>query len=104
MAAISGVLCEHATLSGTTVDTVTLTSWMRRATICNKAAAGGADIYFTFSTNGTAPTAATASGDGTYWVPPGGFKTVGGGPQGIIVSLIGNGNAYSVEGEQWGEP
>jgi hypothetical protein len=103
MAAISGVLCEHATLSGTTVDTVTLSSWMKRVTINNKVV-GAADIYFTFSTNGTAPTAATAGGDGTYWVPGGGFKTVTAGPLGVIVSIIGNGNTYSVEGEQWGEP
>lgn len=104
MASISGNLCEHATLSGTTVDTLTLSGPMTRCTVNNKAAAGGADIYFTYSCTSTAPAAPTASGDDTYWVPPGGWKSfdvLGGG--GVIVKIIGNGNAYSVEGEQKGQ-
>lgn len=104
MASISGTLCEHATLTTTTVDTVTLTAPMTRVTVINRAAAGAADLWVTISTTTTAPSDPTSAGDNTYWVPAGGFKTFHAGGNGCIVKVLGNGNAYSVEGEMTGTP
>lgn len=104
MATITGNRCEHATLSTTTVDTVTLNGPISRVTVINRAAAGGTDLAVTISTNGTAPATPTQQGDDTYWIPAGGgFKTFAAG-SGVIVKVLGNGNAYSVEGEQVGAP
>lgn len=104
MAAEAGIFTAHATLTTTTVDTVTLSGALTRATVINRAAVGGADMWVTISTTSTAPSDPVAAADNTYWIPPQGFKTFRAGGNGIIVKILGNGNAYSVEGEQWGEP
>ncbi len=104
MATITGTLCEHATLSGTTVDTVTLTSPLARFTVINRAAVGGVDLAVTVGKNGVAPSDPTQQGDNTYWIPPQGFKTFrGGGNANTVCKILGNANAYSVEGEEVGE-
>lgn len=101
MAAVAGVRTAHATLSGTTVDTVTLTGAVRRVTVINRAAAGSADLWVTISNTATAPSDPVSAADETYWIPPQGFKTFAA-SGGAIVKVLGNGNAYSVEGEQTG--
>jgi hypothetical protein len=104
MAAEAGIFTAHATLSGTTVDTVTLSGALTRVTVINRAAAGGADMWVTISTTSTAPSDPVAAADNTYWIPAGGYKTFRAGGNGCIVKILGNSNAYSVEGEQWGAP
>jgi hypothetical protein len=99
MATPSGAFTVHETLTGTTVDTVTLLSPVTRVTVINRAAPGGADMWVTVSTTGTAPADPVAAADNTYWVPAGGFKTFHASGTGNIVKILGNGNAYSVEGE-----
>ena len=88
----------HATLSGTTADTITFTA----ANAVGGVAGGGATLAVTnrdtsvtlyFTTTGTA---AVSAATGTYVVLPLQTKTV------IftghtVVSVVGNGNAYSVE-------
>lgn len=101
MAAVTGPFTAHATLTGTTVDTVTLTSPITRVTVINRAAAGGTDLWVTISNTGTAPADPVAAADDTYWIPPQGFKTFAAGSD-VQVKVLGNSNAYSVEGEQRG--
>ena len=105
MAAVAGPYTAHATLTGTTVDTVTLSGPLQRVTVINRAAAGSADLWVTISQSATAPADPVAEADDTYWVPAGGFKTFAAtGGDGVIIKVLGNGNAYSVEGEQVGTP
>jgi len=100
MASISKAIAVHTTLSGTTVDTVTLTGAPNEADVLNEASAGGANLYVTSGWTGNTPAEPTASGDDTRVVPPGGFITIKipGVGAAVIVKIIGNGNAYSVEG------
>ena len=100
MAAVAGVRTAHATLAGTTVDTVTLSGTATVITVINRAAAGGADMWVTFSTTSTVPADPVAEADETYWIPAGGgFKTFTDPGGGCIIKVLGNGNAYSVEGD-----
>jgi hypothetical protein len=97
MATASAAWTVHNTLSTTTVDVITLTGGVKDVTVTNWAAAGGVDMYVTYSNTGTAPTDPVAAADDTYKVPPGGFITFPG-RAGVIVKIIGNANAYSIEG------
>lgn len=109
MASYSVALCKHATLSGTTVDTVTITD-ATTIDVCNDAAAGGTNLYVTVGI-GTAPSDPTSGGDNTYMVPPGGWSTFAasslftgygvspGQYPDIVVKVLGNNNAYRVEGK-----
>lgn len=104
MAAQTAVLTQHATLSGTTVDSVALSGGPTEVSVLNHAAAGGANLYVTYGF-GTAVASLTdpvAAADETYVVVPGGFITFfepNKTRRAIVsVKIIGNGNAYSVEG------
>lgn len=93
MANLTKARAAHATLSGVTVDTVTLTGQgIKAVEVSNRA--GATTIFFT--TDGSTP---SASGDDTDYVMPGEAVTVA--PRsttgvGVVVKLIGNGNDYSV--------
>lgn len=103
MASETGPQSAHATLAGTTVDTVTLTAPITRVSVINRAIAGGADLWVTYSLTGVAPVDPVAAADDTFWIPPGGFKSFYA-RSGIIFKILGNGNPYSVEGDELGLP
>lgn len=89
MATYTVVHAAHKTLSGTTVDTVTLSGGDYSPTFEISNRSGATTIYFT--TDGTAP---TAGGDDTDFVAPGESVIVQAKTR--SVKLIGNGNDYSV--------
>jgi hypothetical protein len=65
------VLCaKHATLTATTVDTVTLNQPASFFLVTNRASTG-APIYFTLGDTLAATTTPTVAGDDTYVVPVG---------------------------------
>lgn len=96
MAAVSGTYSAHATLSSTTVDTVTLsTDDLQGVEVVNRS--GATTIYFRCD-----GTAAVAAANGTFAVLAGQslYVPLGGGlgSASTVVSIIGDGNAYSVHG------
>lgn len=91
MASLSAAKSKHATLSGTTVDTVTLTGGYEFVEILNR----HATEILSVTTNGVTPTAA---GDDTEVIPGGGSVVLEFSGATAAVKIIGNGNAYSVTG------
>lgn len=104
MAAQTAVLTQHATLSGTTVDSVALSGGPTEVTVFNHAAAGGTNLYVTvaFGSTVAAVTDPVAAADETYVVVPGGFVTFREPNKAkyasVVVKVLGNGNAYTVQG------
>ena len=104
MAAVEGIYTCHATLSSTTADTVTLTADnLRGVEVLNRS--GATTVYFTVGYGTAAPATAVAAADETYAVPAGQSLYVPlAGPGGFIasastvLSVVGDGNAYSVHG------
>lgn len=90
MAAVDGVMSAHATLSGTTADTVTLSGDGSVLAICNHHATE--KLWARFD-----GTVAVALADETYVILPGQTKVFEGGYANRPVSVVGNGNVYSVE-------
>lgn len=89
MAAQTAVFAQHATLSGTTADTVTFTGTGSNIAVTNR----DASVTLYFTVNGAT---AVSAADETFVVLPLQTKILTG--QGItVVSVVGNGNAYSVE-------
>lgn len=82
----------HATLTGTTADTVTITGY-DVVDIINRSATEPLWVRYE---GDASPTTAVAAADGTDYVAPNGFLRVDAGQGGI--SIVGNGNAYSVVG------
>ena len=103
MATDSNAVAVHNTLSGTTADTVTIGTAgvrMKGFEITNPSASA-AILYFTYSRSATAPTTAVSLADATYSVLPGQstYRDFGSGWVDVfVVSVVGNGNTYSVEG------
>lgn len=104
MASYTVVSSKHATLTGTTADTITFQTGGGVATqlsgfeILNKSGAADLNVFFAI---GTTPTVATANADNSIAVPPGGYVQVpceaGSGYGGALqVSVVGNGNSYSI--------
>lgn len=96
MAAYTAVSAKHATLTTTTVDTVTLTGPGRALQVRNRHATENLTIAF----GTTAPSDPTALGDDLRFVAPGEWRTftvTQYANTGLVVKLIGNGNGYSVE-------
>ena len=84
------------TLSGTTVDTVTITQ-LGPLTICNWS--GAADLTVTIAVNGSAASTPVAGAADTWRIPPGmarvfEFPSYNSPGQ---VKVLGNGNVYSVD-------
>jgi len=93
MAAVSGGMTAHATLTTTTADTVTLTGEGSYLAVTNHEASGGDTVYFTI--NGAT---AVAAADENYVVLPQQTKVLGPGRfDAVSVSVVGNGGTYSVE-------
>ncbi len=92
MASYSEITSKHATLTSTTADTVTITGKWPYVEIINRDAT--APMYATAGP-ATAVTAVAAADD-TIYIPPGGSKVVR--SYSGVFSVVGNGNAYSVEG------
>jgi hypothetical protein len=92
MAATGGINATHDTLSGATADTVTMTGQGGSLAITNRDAS--VTLYFRFGS-----TAAVADADENFAVLPLQTKVlgVGTGDASIVISIVGNGNAYSVE-------
>lgn len=98
MAAVSGSRSCHATLTGTTADTVTLTGCEEYVEVVNHHATE--TIYFTYvwtEDSNPAPTTAVALADETIAVLPGAASVFPARGPGIQLSVVGNGNIYSVQ-------
>lgn len=103
MASYTATRAKHATLSGTTADTVTIgtAGSLTQLAICevfNRDASVG--LYFTLSRGATAPTTATSAADNSFYVGPSSSLAVSlpNATPIFAVSVVGNGNAYSVHG------
>lgn len=95
MATHSVALAKHATLSASTVDTITLTNDFQTVEVVHRTSTAADPIYFTV--DGSTP---TVGGDNTYVVMPGGWKSVRAWANSDVVKLISAGTpAYSVTGE-----
>lgn len=96
MATLSGAMSKHATLSGTTVDSVTLNgAGTGRFEVINRD--GTNTVWVTFSRTGT-PVDPVASADDARVLPPNSSKEYYCfGPNSLIVKVLGNGGAYSIE-------
>lgn len=90
MATYSVTRSKNATLSTTTVDTITLGQQWPAVEITN----GDATNALYVRVDGTA---ATAAGDNCTMILPASSKVIGLGGS-VTVSIIGNGNVYSCEG------
>lgn len=102
MAAVGAVLRAHATLSTTTIDTVTLTGSPLKVDVINRGAQGDAPLYVTWAFDGSTPDDPVADADETEVVMAGGYVTIadanGARPASFVVKVLGNGNSYSVCG------
>jgi hypothetical protein len=91
MAAQTCKYAQHATLSGTTADSVTFTSAVDGGTVSVTNRDASNTLYFTV--NGAT---AVALADETYAVLPLQSFGVSVGPtSALVLSIVGNGNAYS---------
>jgi hypothetical protein len=102
MAAVDGVNAASATLSTTTVDTVTLTGRGTILTVINREASTGTDFWITFNANGGTAATPTAAGDECYPVMPRGsqsfrVRSVATVASGVTVKILGDGHAYTVQ-------
>lgn len=102
MATYSADRAKHATLTTTTVDTVTIgasnsSSRFGSIEVVNRHATEA--LYWTYTTDGSTPAVPAAGGDDTYYVAANSsmaidinlsFANI------FAVSIIGNGNEYSV--------
>lgn len=95
---------EHNTLTSTTADAVTIGTAgvaMKGVEVTNPSASA-AIIYFTYTTSNNAATTAVAAADDTIDVLPGQstYHQFSSGTYVDVfrVSIVGNGNAYSVRG------
>lgn len=96
MASISKAAAAHATLTGTTADTVTLTQGFNAVEVINRSTAG---ISVTYGANAADVPTPTLLGDNTLYVPPGAVVTLDANGRGnFTVKVVGDGDAYSVQG------
>ena len=103
MATPSNAHSVHATLSGTTADTVTIgTAGIRLLSVeVGNPSASAAILYFTISRSPTAPTTAVSAANGTDYVLPGSTLTIDFNDAYVDIctlSVVGSANAYSVVG------
>lgn len=94
LAAYSVASKKHATLVATTVDQVTLTQGFSHIEVIERG--GTVPLWVTY---GPSPADPTSAGDDVLFVPPNGKVTIDGNERGnMVVKVLGNGNAYSVQG------
>lgn len=108
MAAVAGVKRAHATLSTTVADTVTLSSSCKEVLVTNHILTAQ-PLYVTTSVALTAagvvtPTVAVAAAAETFAIAPGRTRRVFKSDRArfIKLSVVGNANPYSVEGNNVG--
>ena len=107
MAAVAGTDAASATLAGTAIDTVTLTTQAGAVDVLNRS--GAADLFVSVSSTDatqipTDPTSVSPS-SGFYTVSQNGPRAtrialVGGSRsagRAVIIKILGNGNAYTVQ-------
>lgn len=90
MPSYTGATSYHKTLTGTTVDTVTLTGSPDRAEVSNRS--GSATLWLTKGASAAAP---VAEANGTDFVLPGQSLEIEMASDGVV-QILGNANAYSV--------
>src|SRR3954464_617615 len=101
MATANVARAAHATLSTTTVDTVNFSDTVHEVCVINRS--GTTDLTVTWAVNGTATTPVAVAAE-TLIVPQGQSLTFQVGPAAAAnsyatqVKVLGNGNAYSVQG------
>lgn len=107
MAAVAGAKRAHATLSTTVADTVTLSEAQKEVMLTNHHAT--VPLYAVLTTARTAagvatPTTAVSAAAETFAVAPGRTRRVfrSARPQFVKLSVVGNANPYSVEGNRVG--
>lgn len=88
MASHTATRSVHKTLSGTTADTVAITAAYPALEVCNR----DATVALYVARDGTT---AVSAADNTDYVAPGGSLLI---PHTSSLSVVGNGNAYSVSG------
>jgi hypothetical protein len=92
MAALTAVKAKHATLSTTTADSITLSGRGEWVNIINHSLSERLTVTF------GAAAAPTASMDDAYVIPAGGSALFPyPGNASLVVRVVGNGNAYSVQ-------
>lgn len=99
MADLTATKSKHATLTGTTVDTVTFTRrWSGGIEVANRV--GTATLWVTSGTVASPPATPTEGGDGTEFVMAGTAVVLEDAPTAdpVVVKILGDGNAYSVRG------
>lgn len=99
MAAQTAIKTQHATLSTTVVDSVTLSGAVRQIAVTNR---DGSNVAWV--TVGSAPADPVASADETFVIPVSSRKVVwvsSRARSNMVVKILGNGGAYSVEGTDW---
>ena len=89
MADYTAARAKHATLTSTTVDNVTLSVPLTGVSVINR---GTVDMYAGFD-----GVTASSGGDNTYYIGAGDSLVWFGNRTSLVVSVIGNGNAYSVQ-------
>ena len=98
MASYTAKWAKSATLTSTTVDTITLSGGSyRQLCVLNR---GAGTITFTYGENTAGAATPTALGDDMFPVMAGMALTLptGGGWTAVVVKIIGNADAYSVMG------
>ena len=95
MAALTAAVSKHATLTGTTVDSVTLTQGFRSIEVINR----DSTDYLWITYGASAPADPTSGGDDTLVVPPASALTIDANNRAnFVVKILGDGGAYSVQG------
>src|SRR5678815_4118395 len=99
MAAQTCVFAQHATLSGSTADSVTFSGRGSTLRVINKDSSNA--LYFTPGTlqsDGATAVVAVGAADETFYVAPGQSLSIAVNPnRALKISIVGNGNAYGAE-------
>jgi hypothetical protein len=96
MAAQTAIRAQHATLSTTTADTITLTGAFAKVEIINTHIS--VPMYAFVSHIAGTPTTPTSAVDDSYVIPANGVLSLKTSGAGFRAAVVGNGNTYSVVG------
>lgn len=95
MAAVAGVQAASATLTTTTVDTITLSGSGSLVTVINREPTTGTAFWVTVGPSAITPTAAGAECYPVFPTSSTSFR-IAKGTGGAVVKILGNGHAYTV--------
>ena len=101
MASYTVTTSTHPTLTGTTADQVTVGDAagghrFRYAEVSNRHASN--PLYFTMNQGSSTPTTAVGAANGTWFVAPNSSLALPIAASVFVVSVVGDGNPYSVQG------